>query len=380
MANRNVLVIHSAADLYGASRNLIRSLIAFQKLNYNILVILPMEGPLAVNIRELGLEVKIIDHGVLRRKHLSFGGIIKLSGQLLNSFTKINSLIKKRKIDLIYTNSNANIIGGLLAKWNKTEHIWHIHEIILKPIWFKNALEHYINNTGQKVLCVSEAVKSNLTHIQEEKLKVVYNGIDLQPFIAADYNLKEELNLPISTIIIGMVARVHFWKGQDYFLDVAYNLSKRYDNIHFIMVGDAFSGYEYLYDEINNKIDRYNLKSKVTDLGFRTDIANILNGIDIFMLPSILPDPLPTTVLEAMASGLPVVATAHGGACEMVVDNDTGYLVPWDDADEASRSFHKLIENKEHRIEMGCNGRERVKEYFSLQSFVKNFSFAITEN
>jgi len=379
MSSRSVLVIHSAADLYGASRNLIRSLLAFQELDYDIIVILPMEGPLADQIRELGIKLYILDHGVLRRKHLNPIGVLKLSQQLAISFKKLNSLINDYRIDLIYTNSNANIIGGLLAKKKGIEHIWHIHEIIQKPVWFKNALEHYIDFTGQKVICVSEAVKNNLTKIKRDKLKVVYNGIDLQPFLKANYNLRQELDLPEGTVIIGMVARVHFWKGQNYFLEVAARLCEKYDNLHFIMVGDAFSGYEYLYDEINDLISKYNLKSKVTDLGFRTDIASILSGIDIFMLPSILPDPLPTTVLEAMASGLPVVATAHGGACEMVVDNLTGYLVPWDDPVKASKSFYELIENELHRKEMGMKGRERVEQNFSIHSYIKNFGEVFSE-
>ncbi len=205
------------------------------------------------------------------------------------------------------------------------KHIWHVREIIEHPNWFKKFIQILLQKTGDLVLCVSEATANNYSPVvDKDKLKVIYNGIDYRPFVEADYNLKAEIGIPQNTLLIGMVARVHFWKGQGYFLEVAAQLAQKYKNIHFVMVGDAFSGYEYLYEEIKDQIIRLGLQEKVTDLGYRTDIAGILSGLDIFMLPSILPDPLPTTVLEAMAAGKPVIATAHGGATEMVLDGTTG--------------------------------------------------------
>lgn len=378
MPNKSILVIHSAADLYGASKNLVRSLISFQKINLNPIVILPYDGHLVEEIEKIGCEVLILDHGVIRRQNLSAKGIFELLSQLKNSFTFLNKLIKERQIDLLYTNSNANVVGGLLHVWTRKKHIWHIHEIIQQPKWFKIALELYNRFFGDVSICVSQAVIENHTLTPSKKLKLVYNGIDYHAFRNAQYDLKAEIGLPKETILIGMIARVSFWKGQKYFLNIASQLIINDKKIHFIMVGDAFPGYEYLYDEVNKEINSLNLKTHVIDLGYRSDVANILSGLDIFVLPSILPDPLPTTVLEAMASGKPVIATNHGGAREMVINGETGYLIPHDDPRNAASIIEELIKNREKRIEMGIAGQKRVKEHFSIEAYLENFSKEVT--
>ncbi|GGZ19742.1 glycosyl transferase [Echinicola pacifica] len=368
-----VLVIHSAADLYGASRNLVRSVQAIIEEGMEPIVVLPFDGPLVGEITNTGATVHLLDHGVLRRKNLSPAGLLSLAKQLWHSTKTLTRLIKSENVQLVYTNSNANVVGGLLHFTTKKKHVWHIHEIIQNPRWFKFLLEKYISLTGDSVLGVSQAVLDNMQgNVPSSKLKLIYNGIDYRPFKEADYDLKREIGIPDSHILIGMIARVHFWKGQSYFLDIAKHLAERHDNIHFVMVGDAFTGYEYLYDEIKERIREHGLEGKVSDLGYRTDIPNIMGGLDIFMLPSILPDPLPTTVLEAMAAGKPVIATAHGGATEMVLDGETGFLVPWDRAEIAASKFDNLIKNAGLRHQMGLAGQARVIEHFSVDAYFKN--------
>ncbi|QDH81486.1 glycosyltransferase family 4 protein [Echinicola soli] len=353
---------------------------AIQQLGMEPIVILPYEGPLVDEIRSLGVVVNILDHGVLRRKNLSPLGLLKLSSQLIQSSWKLRRLVREKGVTLIYTNSNANVVGGIVSMLTGIKHIWHIHEIIQNPKWFKNFLEKYILYTGELSLCVSKAVLENMKpNVPDYKLRLLYNGIDYLPFKEASYDLKSEIGISQDTILIGMIARVHFWKGQPYFLDVAKALAARHDHLHFVMVGDAFEGYEYLYDEIDAKINENGLTGKVSNLGYRTDIPNIMSGLDIFMLPSILPDPLPTTVLEAMAAGKPVIATAHGGATEMVLDGETGYLVPWDDAAKASLAFDTLIEAPSKRLSMGQSGQERVIQHFSIEAYMENMGKVFQE-
>ena len=98
-----------------------------------------------------------------------------------------------------------------------------------------------------------------------------------------------------------------------------------------------------------------------------------MNVLDILVLPSILPDSFPTVILEAMAAAKPVVATAHGGAIEMIVEGETGFLVPWDNAEAAAKPISELVENNVMRKEMGEIGRSRVLDKFSPEAFQRNF-------
>ncbi|MBD8488658.1 glycosyltransferase family 4 protein [Echinicola sp. CAU 1574] len=368
-----VLVLHSSTDLYGASRSLIRSVIGLKRQGFKPIVILSSEGSLADAIREEGIEVLIIRLGVVRRKYFNLLGLVNRMKHMKNASRELKKLVKKYNIGLIYTNTTAVWVGAWVAKSMRLKHIWHVREIIEQPSWFKKFIEVLLQKTGDLVICVSQATANNYSSgVEKNKLKVVYNGIDYLPFKRAKYDLKLEIGIDQNTVLIGMIARVHFWKGQTYFLDVAKELAEKYDQIHFVMVGDAFEGYEYLYDEIKNKIKSNGLEGKVTDLGYRTDVPEIMSGFDIFMLPSILPDPLPTTVLEAMAAGKPVIATNHGGAKEMVLERETGYLVPWDNVPQAASAFEQLIEDENLRITLGNAGQQRVIKDFSIEAYIKN--------
>src|SRR6476661_9134095 len=166
-----------------------------------------------------------------------------------------------------------------------------------------------------------------------------------------------------------MVGRVHYWKGQSYFLKIAASLSAKYPNARFIMVGDAFPGYEYLYKELEAIKTEFQLQDKVYDLGYRKDISYILNSLDIFVLPSVLPDPFPTVILEAMSLGKPVVATAHGGALEMVADQQTAVIIPVNEPEIAAELIGPLISDSSTRNQLGEAGRIRLQEKFSLAAF-----------
>ena len=145
------------------------------------------------------------------------------------------------------------------------------------------------------------------------------------------------------------------------------------------MAGDAFPGYEYLYDAVHSLTQKLGLEESVTNLGFRIDIPDILSGLDVFVLPSILPDPLPTTVLEGMAAAKPVIATRHGGATEMVLEGETGFLIPWNNPQEAVLAFEKLIESADLREKLGKAGQQRVNDYFNEEKYLENFGILVSE-
>ncbi|WP_373523539.1 glycosyltransferase family 4 protein, partial [Aquiflexum sp.] len=283
-------------------------------------------------------------------------------------------LIKEKKITHVYSNTAAVLVGALAAKSTGTKHIWHLHEILVSPKWFVLLMGKMINRYADKVVVVSQAVwDSWKVWVDESKMVLLYNGIDYDPYLQDSPNILHEIPSEKDKLFIGMIGRVSHWKGQLYFLDIAKLLLEKHQNIHFLIVGDAYPGTENFVTEMLAKIKTLALEKEVTYLGYREDIPDILRSLDIFVLPSILPDPLPTVVLEAMASAKPVVATAHGGACEMLLDGETGFLIPWDKADKAAAAIEKLILDKYKRLEMGSNGRKRVLEEFSPKAYQSNF-------
>jgi glycosyltransferase involved in cell wall biosynthesis len=366
----NILILHGSSDLYGASKILLVTVRLLIKKGDTPIVVLTENGPLADELKALGAEVIFIPLGILRRKYKTIPGIINRLSVIRNAYSAIKTLIKERKIGLVYSNTTAVLAGAFAASSLGIRHIWHVHEIIEHPKWMYRFLGGLLNRYSHKVIVVSEAVqKSWSKYVSPEKLQLVYNGIDYSPYLLSSGKLRKELGIDDQTVVIGMIGRVHYWKGQAYFLQIASALSKQYDNVRFVLIGDAFPGYEYLYEQLGALIKQENIGHLVTDLGYRTDVAELLHGFDILVLPSTLPDPFPTVVLEAMASAKPVAATAHGGALEMVDENGTGVLIPLNDVQKASLIIGKLISNKVLRIQMGEAARKKVLEEYSTEAF-----------
>jgi len=366
----NILILHGSSDLYGASKILLVIVAILKKNGHTPIVVLSEEGPLSEKLVEAKVEVIFVHLGILRRKYKSIPGILNRLVVLQKAYKAIKVLIREKNIDILYSNTTAVLVGAFVARNCHIKHIWHVHEIIEKPRLLYFLLGHLLNKYSDKVIVVSAAVKNHWSrYVADDKLKLIYNGIDYFPFLHSADLLRNELHPDNNCIIIGMIGRVHFWKGQDYFLQIAGILSKKYNNLLFVMVGDAFPGYEYLYETLNFIKKEENIAQLVYDLGYRTDIPSLLKGFDIFVLPSQLADPFPTVVLEAMASSKPVVATLQGGAVEMIENNRSGILIPINEPGKAALMMEKLIESKELRQKMGESGRKRVLTHFSKEAF-----------
>jgi glycosyltransferase involved in cell wall biosynthesis len=212
-----------------------------------------------------------------------------------------------------------------------------------------------------------------MNHWQQNKVTnkfiLIHNGFDYSEFNQSSSTLRKELNIADDVIIVGMIGRINNIKGQDYFLQIAGKLKAKKYSLAFIIVGDTVTGYEKKMDELKLIAAKENISTDVYFTGLRTDIGNVLNAFDIFVLPSILPDSFPTVVLEAMAAAKPVIATKQGGAVEMIKENETGMFIPLNNIDEAANIIEKLIQDKTIRMQMGEAGKQRVNEHFSLQQF-----------
>lgn len=377
---KRILILHGSSDLYGASKILVNTVIGLIQEEYHVIVVLSSNGPLVDKLRQLGVDVAVIKLGILRRKYFSIKGMCNRAAVIFSSQRKLLQIVKDNDIRIIYSNTAAVLIGAIVAKRAKVKHVWHIHEIIEKPVFFSKFIGALLVRCDVALMVSNEVKKhwENVVGGDQPNFKVIYNGLDYTPYLNADSSLREELNISSEKMLIGMIGRVNNWKGQKYFLQIAALLNQRFDNLHFIMAGDAYPGYEYLYDEINLLKREIGIQDVVHDLGYRTDVHNILAGLDVFILPSTLPDPLPTVVLEAMGSAKPVVATAHGGALEMVEENKTGIFIPWDNPDIAASLIAKLI--TENRLkEYGASGRQRALHSFSLSSYKRNILAALEE-
>ncbi|MEB2782535.1 glycosyltransferase family 4 protein [Algoriphagus sp. C2-6-M1] len=371
-----VLFLNSSSDRYGSSRILIEVVKTYKEAGLTPVVVMSESGPLETHFLELGIAVKIQNLGILRRKYVTFSGILNRLRKNYQAYRFLDKLHQEYKFDLVYSNTLAVLVGAQWAKWNKLPHVWHIHEILLGPPPLVKLLGRLLDRTTPAPIVVSEAVRDHWKdRLEKSKPTVIHNGIPYDKFLRKGEKNTLELGIDENKVVITMVGRINPGKGQLFFLELAKRITATYPHCHFLLVGDPFPGYENLEIEIREFISNNRLENCVTNLGFREDIGSILQMTDIFVLPSILPDSLPTVILEAMAASCPVVATRSGGASEMVLEGKTGYLIPINDLDQGVNALFKLILDEELRDKFGAAGRDRVLKEFSLQSFKENIKY-----
>ena len=366
-----ILLLHSSSDLYGASKIFLQTISILQNKGHECTVVLSNEGPLVEKLAAKNTKVHIINLGILRRKYFTPLGLLNRIQKWANASNQLQEIIKTQNINCVYSNTAAVMVGGWVANKNKIKHIWHIHEIIEKPKFLHLIIKWCMHHWADTIIVVSKAVQ------QHWGLGVlVYNGIDTIT-VSNKINYREQYNIPKEAILIGMAGRIHYWKGQQYFLQIAKALlaiTKQDKNLkeqaplYFIISGDPFPGYEYLLTEMQNFIQKNNFANRVFYIGFENEMDCFYRSIDMLVLPSQLPDPLPTVVLEAMQYGLPVIATAQGGALEMVEEYTTGIFIPLNDYEKAANKIITFLPEA-IRKKMGENAKQRVATHFGKEVF-----------
>ena len=211
---------------------------------------------------------------------------------------------------------------------------------------------------------------------KDDEIHVIYNGVDAKRFKPENDSsyLREEWNIPENARVIGMMGRVNSWKGQGDFLKAANIVMAKYPDVYTVFVGAAFAGEEWREKELADAIAKSRYKDRIINQGYRIDSEGIYKLYDIFVLPSINPDPLPTVVLEAMATGKPVIGYKHGGVCEMVADGENGLLAEVRNPEDLAAKICQLLDDNELRKIMGKASRKRLLEKFSIESYIENYS------
>lgn len=197
---------------------------------------------------------------------------------------------------------------------------------------------------------------------------VVYNGLDLSLYSAADEKqkaaAKQRLFGRSDIQTLGFIGRITVEKGVDTLVQAFLILAQQFGDLRLIMVGDGTVPHS-----IQQQVTKNGLTDRIVLTGWTDDIMPVMDAFDIFALPT-LREGLPYVVLEAMAKGLPVVASAVDGIPEQVIEGETGYLVSPRDPKRLAQAIRRLLEDKHWATQLGKNGRRRVETHFTLADSV----------
>ena len=375
---KRILYLHAGAEMYGADKVLLELIKGLDSKEFEAHVILPNDGVLVEALRQVGAQVSVLDYPILRRKYFNPKGIADYIRSYNFYAKQIALYAREHSIDMVHNNTAAVLEGIYLKRKLKLPLIWHVHEIIVKPKAISDFINMLMGRYADKIVTVSQAVANHIKQspfIKDSQVEVIYNGVDNAVYYPMDASsIREKFDIAQDALVIGMIGRVNAIKGQNDFIEAVEPLLEKNEKAVAFLAGGVFPGEEWRLEELDKRIASSSVVSQIHRIDYYDKTSELYNMFDIFVLPSIKPDSLPTVVLEAMACSKPVVGYNNGGIAEMVVDDKSGCLVKPNRPQELSNAISLLLDSSEKREKFGRVGYQRQKELFSLESYIKNFS------
>ncbi|MFA6358384.1 MAG: glycosyltransferase family 4 protein [Candidatus Omnitrophota bacterium] len=349
MPKINLLYIVTKLELGGAQKQLLSLIEGLDKKKYNIFLFTAKDGLL------IDAALSICNLNVHRSTFLERS--INPIKDLL-ALIEISGFIKKNKIQIVHTHSSkAGILGRFAARLAKTPviihtvHGWSFHDY--QPAlasYFYLILEKISACFTSKIIVVSnfDRIKGLKNSIgQEKSYTLIRYGIDASRFKSREKlgNFKKSLGIKDSDLAVGMIACFKPQKSPLDFIKLAKAIKVNFSNVKFILVGDG-----QLRVKICALIKEFDLENQVILTGWRNDVPQILSSLDVFVLTSRW-EGLPIVILEAMAVGVPFVATDTGGIKEIAENLKSGYLVMCADLLSMQAKLEELLSNPQRRRE-----------------------------
>ena len=224
-------------------------------------------------------------------------------------------------------------------------------------------INRYVLSGTSRVIAVSRAVAESMRRsgvIEKAKITVVHNGIDTDRFARSFARGGED-----APVVVGTVGHLAPIKGHDIFLRAAALISARRRDVRFVVIGEDKSPHMSYREFLEKLVAELGLNGSVTMSGWRDDIPKALSSLTLFVSAA-RSEPFGLSIVEAMATGLPVVAAASEGALEIIEDGITGKLVPSDDTESLAAAINDLLDDPAERSRLGHNAQLAAREHYSL--------------
>jgi L-malate glycosyltransferase len=318
------------------------------------------EGPLLSRLD--GSQVRVIEFSLGK-------GIDSPSG--VTGILRIARFLRRERIQIVHAHDLwSNMVGIVAGKIARVPVTITSQRDLSHDAWYgtyRRRVLRFLQARSSAVLTNAKAIRDGLVEdgISANKICVVYNGVDIDRFRSVKSNREwlfpESAGRKLVVLVANMNSGV---KGHPVLISAAEEIVKAHPEVQFVLVGDGPKRRDY---EVT--VEAAGLKQNFVFLGRRSDVPDILASCDIAVLPS-LAEGLPNAVLEYLAGGLPVVATALGGNLEVVQDGITGLLIPPNDPNALARALARLLDDPVLAAALAKRGQEHVQTKCSFERLV----------
>lgn len=362
MQARRILYIHrsSSPSYGGALTDLLNIISHLDSTRYAATVLLSRGTEHLPMFSALGVDVIRLPLPAVRK-----GKSIPL---LPSAILRLWRLLRAREIALVHVNdADDAAIAAVACRLAGVPCVVHARSEMAPGKFRKLRLQW-----ADLLLTVSEGVKRQAIAggMPKEKVVTLYSGIDSQKVQAASdgQRIRRAYGITAGSLVIGSVANIAPKKGYDVLIRAIAKARQEINDLACLIVGADERG---LQAELQQLGEFLGLNGRLCFAGFQKVALPYLDAMDLFVLSSI-EEGFGLVLLEAMASGKPVIASAVSGPCDIVLDGRTGLLVPPRDVDALAKALIELLNDPERRVQMGRAGQERVKTVFSLDSQMAN--------
>ena len=281
-------------------------------------------------------------------------------------FGRLRAFLREKKPDVMHVHWSLDmVVPGFAAKLEGVPvRILSRH----MPYPFKNRIGTalYSRYLFTRIVTVSDSVRQTLLRcgVPASKIEVIHHGTDVEAFAKTTLDrrsVRASLGIPEDSIAIGIIGRIAPEKGHAVVLEALREIHARYP-VHLVIVGNGPDE-----QRIKDSAAKMGLTDRVLFTGFRDDVNNVIAALDIVTVPSTWDEPCSAVVQQGMALSKSVVGTRAGGTPEMIVDDETGFLVPPSDPAALAEALSRLAGDAFLRKRLGAAGKERVEELFSLR-------------
>jgi glycosyltransferase involved in cell wall biosynthesis len=291
-----------------------------------------------------------------------------------SSAMELARIVRRRQIEIVHAHMARDYpLSAFATRRNHGARL-----ILTRHVMFRLSRMHAVTlSNAARVIAVSGAVARRLLEqglFAPDKIAVVKNGIDVERFEKARLSFQHpdfcrRMRLPANSLLVGTVGELTKLKGQEVFLRAAALVRERFANVHFVVAGQDTSRSQEHLTSLRKSIKELDLEDCVYQFGWLDDIAQLYCGLDVFVSAS-QSESFGLAMVEAMASGTPVVATTTDGAREIIEDGVTGLLVAIGDIASLAKAVIELLEDGERRQRLAITAQARARERFSLERMV----------
>ena len=362
-----ILVAHPSPDLYGSDWQLVETVHGLIDAGHEVLVALPLDGPLVGVLREAGARVAVMPFTVLRKALLSPRGLAKLSVQAAPEIARLRAVIRASRAEVVLTNTVTIPWWPVDASAAGVPVLAHVHEAEDTQRRIIRAGLNAPLLAASRIVANSGAARDALLEVQPHlasRTEVVHNGV-----AGPDHPLEVlRRRSPSDPFRIAMVGRLSPRKGVDVALDAVGLLRRSGVDASLSVCGSVFPGYEWYEGELRERAAQPDLDGHVELLGYVRPTWPVLEAADAVVVPS-RAEPFGNTAVEAMHAARPLVASRVQGLAEVVTDEVTGLLVPADDAEALAEALGSLATDPDLATRLAEQGEREAAERFSVVGY-----------